>query len=118
MGIKRRVFLFGSMALAGAGVFGLKWSGSKALADAQSATVKPGEGGFAAFLKIAPDDTVTLYSPTIDFGQGSHTAQAQIVAEELGIDPAQVVVEQAPAMPGFANPGIIEGFGADAFASS
>ncbi|MBC2652265.1 xanthine dehydrogenase family protein molybdopterin-binding subunit [Novosphingobium aerophilum] len=115
MGIKRRVFLFGSMALAGAGVFGLKWSGSKALADAQSATVKPGEGGFAAFLKIAPDDTVTLYSPTIDFGQGSHTAQAQIVAEELGIDPAQVVVEQAPAMPGFANPGIIEGFGADAF---
>ena len=115
MGMKRRVFLFGSMALAGAGVFGLKWSGSKALAEAQGATVKPGEGGFAAFLKIAPDDTVTLYSPTIDFGQGSHTAQAQLVAEELGVDQALIVVEQAPALPGFANPGIIEGFGGDAF---
>ncbi|MFC3594361.1 molybdopterin cofactor-binding domain-containing protein [Novosphingobium piscinae] len=113
MGIRRRAVLFGSLAVAGAGMFGLKWSGSRAMAEAKAATVRPGEGGFAAFLKIAPDDTITLYSPTIDFGQGAHTAQAQLVAEELGVDPARIVVAQAPALPGFANAGIIEGFGAE-----
>ena len=86
MGVKRRNFLIGAAAVAGAGVFGLKWADSSARGKAISATVKPGEGGFAAWIKIAPDDTVTVYSPTIDFGQGSHTALAQMVAEELDAD--------------------------------
>lgn len=118
MGVKRRAFLFGSVALAGAGVFGLRWSGQHALGEAQAATVKPGEGGFAAWLKIAPDDTITLYSPTIDFGQGSHLAQAQLIADELDADLARIVVAQAPALPGFANAGIIEGFGTEMVSSA
>ncbi|MFC3174185.1 molybdopterin cofactor-binding domain-containing protein [Novosphingobium bradum] len=111
MGIKRRAFLFGSVALAGAGVFGLKWSASSARAEAIAATRRQGEGSFDAWLKIAPDDTVTLYSPTIDMGQGSQTAQAQMVADELGVPFERIVIEQAPAMPGFANTEVVRGFG-------
>lgn len=110
MGVKRRAFLIGAGALAGAGVFGVRWSVGSARDDAIAATVKPGEGGFAAWIKIAPDDTVTVYSPTIDFGQGSHTALAQMAADELDAAWDKVRVEQAPAMPGFATNAIVEGF--------
>ena len=111
MGMKRRAFLFGAAAIAGAGVFGVGYADRSARRVAQAATVKPGEGGFAAWLKIAPDDTVTVYSPTIDFGQGSHTALAQMAADELDADWSKVRVEQAPALPGFANSALIQGFG-------
>ena len=111
MGVKRRGFLIGAAAIAGAGVFGIGYADRSARRAAMGATVKPGEGGFAAWLKIAPDDTVTVYSPTIDFGQGSHTALAQMAAEELDADWSKVRVEQAPALPGFANSAVVEGFG-------
>jgi isoquinoline 1-oxidoreductase beta subunit len=111
MGVKRRAFLIGAAAIAGAGVFGVGYADRSARRAAMGATVKPGEGGFAAWLKIAPDDVVTIYSPTIDFGQGSHTALAQMAADELDADWSKVRVEQAPALPGFANSALVEGFG-------
>lgn len=111
MGVKRRAFLIGAAAVAGAGVFGIGYADRSARQAAMGATVKPGEGGFAAWIKIAPDDTVTIYSPTIDFGQGSHTALAQMAADELDADWAKVRVEQAPALPGFANSALVQGFG-------
>lgn len=110
MGVKRRAVLFGALAVAGAGVFGIGWTDRSARKAAKAATVKPGEGGFAVWLKIAPDDTVTIYSPHIDFGQGTQTALAQMAADELDADWAHVRVEQAPAMPGFANEAIVRGF--------
>ena len=110
MGVKRRAFLIGGAVVAGAGVFGTIWADGSARARAISATARPGEGSFAAWIKIAPDDTITVYSPTIDFGQGSHTALAQMAAEELDADWAHIRVEQAPPMPGFANSGLIQGF--------
>ena len=111
MGVKRRNFMIGAVAVAGAGVFGIGWADRHARHAARGATVKPGEAGFAAWIKIAPDDVVTVYSPTIDFGQGSHTALAQMAADELDADWAKVRVEQAPALPGFANSALVEGFG-------
>lgn len=110
MGVKRRNFLIGAAVVAGAGMFGTIWADGSARSKALAATVKPGEGGFNAWIKIAPDDTVTVYSPTIDFGQGSHTALAQMAAEELDADWAKIRVEQAPPMPGFANSGLVRGF--------
>ena len=111
MGVKRRNFLIGAAAVAGAGIFAIGWSDRSARASAQGAVVKPGEAGFAVWLKIAPDDTVTIYSPHIDLGQGSHTALAQMAADELDADWSKVRVEQAPALPGFANSALLQGFG-------
>ena len=74
--------------------FGLPLGGGRAFA----ATANPTERGtqVPAFLEIRPDGTVRLLSPFMEGGQGTHTAMAQIVGEELDADPATFVVEAAP----------------------
>ena len=74
--------------------FGLPLGGGRAFA----ATANPAERGtqVPAFLEIRPDGTVRLLSPFMEGGQGTHTAMAQIVGEELDADPATFVVEAAP----------------------
>lgn len=64
----------------------------------QAATASAAERGtrVPAFLEIRPDNTVRLLSPFIEGGQGTFTAMAQIVGEELDADPATFVVESAP----------------------
>ncbi|QXH37527.1 xanthine dehydrogenase family protein molybdopterin-binding subunit [Pseudomonas muyukensis] len=50
-----------------------------------------------AFLEIRPDGSVRLLSPFMEGGQGVNTAMAQIVGEELDLEPARFLVESAPA---------------------
>lgn len=103
MGVKRRAFLIGSAAIVGGGLFAISWADSSAGKRAVKLTTKDGEHNFATWLKIADDDSITIYSPHIDFGQGSHTALAQMAADELDADWSRVKVEQAPAETAFAN---------------
>ena len=109
-GVKRRAFLIGGAALVGGGLFAMKWADGAAIGRAAGLTAKGKDGSFAAFVKIAEDDVVTLYSPHIDFGQGTNTALAQMLAEELDADWAKVRVEQAPAETAFANWALGKGF--------
>jgi len=110
MKLQRRYFLIGGAALVGAGVFSVWWSDKAATAHAERLTTGPGQSSFAGWLKIANDDTVTIYSPHIDFGQGSHTALAQMLADELDADWGTVRVEQAPADYAFGNTSIAKLF--------
>lgn len=50
-----------------------------------------------AFVRIAPDNTVTVLCKHVEMGQGSYTGLATIVAEELDADWAQMRAEGAPA---------------------
>jgi isoquinoline 1-oxidoreductase subunit beta len=110
MGIKRRAFLIGSAALVGGGVFGVHWRANSNLSRAAELTAKKGESSFAGWLKIAEDDSITLYVPHTDMGQGAYTGLAQMCLEELDGDWKYVHVEQAPADLSFANGPMVRAF--------
>ena len=65
--------------------------------DALSVGGKTEVGAFGPFLKVSPDGWVTIVSKHIEFGQGSGTGLAAMVAEELDADWSKVRIEQAPA---------------------
>src|ERR1700678_2054767 len=50
------------------------------------------EGVFDTFIKISADGTITAYNGHVDLGTGIRTALGQIVAEELDVSFARVVV--------------------------
>ncbi|MBN9116101.1 MAG: molybdopterin-dependent oxidoreductase, partial [Pandoraea sp.] len=58
----------------------------------------------SAFVRIAPDDTVTIQVNRLDFGQGVQTALPMLVAEELDCDWAKVRSELAPAADVYKDP--------------
>lgn len=43
-----------------------------------------------AYLAVAPDGGVTVFAGKVDLGTGARAALRQIVAEELGLDPARI----------------------------
>jgi len=86
----RRQFLQGSAALGLVVGFHLP-VGKRALAETA------GEFAPNAFVRIAPDNTVTVICKHIEFGQGPYTGVATILADELDADWAQMHVESAPA---------------------
>src|SRR2546425_9442429 len=51
-----------------------------------------GKGAFETFIKITADGSVTAYNGHVDLGTGIRTALGQIVAEELDVSFARVVV--------------------------
>ncbi len=110
MGIKRRAFLIGGAAVVGGGIFAIKWADSSAASKAIGQIAGKGNGASSAWLRIAEDDAITVYSPHADVGQGSNTGLGQMLAEELDADWATVRVVAAPAELGFANTGLGRGF--------
>ncbi|HTI85621.1 MAG TPA: xanthine dehydrogenase family protein molybdopterin-binding subunit [Alphaproteobacteria bacterium] len=52
-----------------------------------------------AFLRVAPDDTVTILVKHIELGQGPLTGLSTLVAEEMDADWSQVRAELAPSNP-------------------
>jgi isoquinoline 1-oxidoreductase beta subunit len=52
----------------------------------------PTAGNLTPYLEIAPDGRVTLLSPTTEMGQGTHTAHALLIADELGVPMDRVSV--------------------------
>ena len=111
MGIKRRAFLIGGAALVGGGLFALSWTERAAARRAAKLVGKEHAGVFQTWIRIDADDTVTIYSPHVDMGQGSPTGLAQMAADELDADWSKVVVEAAPADEAFANVPLAVAFG-------
>ena len=68
-------------------------------------TAGASDGAFETFIRITADGFVTAFNGHVDLGTGIRTALGQIVAEELDVSFARVVVvlgdtSQAPAAPG------------------
>jgi isoquinoline 1-oxidoreductase beta subunit len=58
----------------------------------------------AAFVRIGPDDSITIVTPAVEMGQGGHTSLPMIILEELDGDWNRVRVEDAPADAIYNNP--------------
>ena len=68
-------------------------------ADAAATTFAPN-----IFIRISPDNWVTVIAPSTEMGQGVYTSQPMLVAEELDADPARLRYEASPADARYANP--------------
>ncbi|WP_192557933.1 xanthine dehydrogenase family protein molybdopterin-binding subunit [Pseudomonas allokribbensis] len=92
--VSRRRFLTGTAVGALVLGFGLPLGATRV----QAAVATTAERGtqVPAFLEIRPDNRVRLLCPFMEGGQGTFTAMAQIVGEELDADPASFLVEAAP----------------------
>ncbi len=93
--LSRRQLLKSSTAIGGALVIATYLPLPALAADAPAAPkLEPKPN---AFIRIAPDDTVTVIVKHLDKGQGIATGLSTIVAEELDADWAQMRAEFAPA---------------------
>ena len=101
-GMSRRSFIKAGTLATGGLVLGFFLPGANKFAQAADAP-KP---VFApnAFLRIAPDNTVTVMVNRLEFGQGVHTALPMLIAEELDADWSKVRGELAPAGDAFKDP--------------
>jgi isoquinoline 1-oxidoreductase subunit beta len=100
-GLSRRTFLVTSVT-AGAGlVLGVYLPRSiGAKAQIVDETLAPN-----AFVRIRPDDSITLIMPQVEMGQGTYTSMPMLIAEELEVDLGKVSLEAAPASDKlYANP--------------
>ena len=90
----RRRFLQGAGAASLGLVVGFHWAPRNAMAQKAAAGTP---ATMNAFVRIAPDNTVTVLSKHLEMGQGTYTGLATIVAEELDADWKQMRTEGAPA---------------------
>jgi isoquinoline 1-oxidoreductase beta subunit len=100
-GISRRHFMKVGAVAGGGLVLGFFMPGANKFARAADA--KPVYAP-NAFLRIAPDNTVTVAVNRLEFGQGVQTSLPMLIAEELDADWSQMRGELAPAADVFKDP--------------
>ena len=100
-GVTRRAFLR-SIGGAGTGlILGVQLSDASAQASGAAAILRsdPSTAGpaFNGFVRVAPDNTVTVLVKHLEMGQGPYTGLATLVAEEMDADWSQMRAVSAPA---------------------
>jgi isoquinoline 1-oxidoreductase beta subunit len=105
--IARRTFLIGAAAVAGGVAVGY-WYVSRPYANPLEGELAEGEATFNPYVKIAPDNTITVIAPRAEMGQGISTTLAALVAEELDVELAAVRVEHGPASFAYYNAALLE----------
>ncbi|WP_394763777.1 molybdopterin cofactor-binding domain-containing protein [Phenylobacterium sp.] len=98
--LSRRAVVFSGLSASGALVIGVPAAVAAANARLQPPLMADGTNPakeMTAFLVIEPDNTVTVRVPHAEMGQGTSTALAMLVAEELECDWAKVRVEYGSA---------------------
>ena len=94
MSISRRQFLGGAAGITFA--VGIGSQGAWLVADAAANTAGYDIG---AWVRITPDNKITIITPAAEMGQGSMTGVPVALAEELDADWSQVTLQMAPAEP-------------------
>ncbi|MEZ4700770.1 MAG: molybdopterin cofactor-binding domain-containing protein [Rhodothermales bacterium] len=99
--LNRRSFLKASSLAGGGMLIGFNWMAGCQPEGAAMQAMPEAWYGLNAFVKIGENGLVTIVAPNPEFGQNVITAMPMIVAEELGVDWKNVLVEQAPFNPAY-----------------
>lgn len=94
--IGRRLFIKNTSMAGGGLVLGFSWLASCKMSPEAAAQLPKEWFKINGYLKIADNGQVTILSPNPEGGQNVKTSMPMIVADELGVDWKDVIVEQAP----------------------
>ena len=110
MRIKRRHFILSSAVVGGGVLIGYSATRPSSHRQANDELAQGSEKFLTSFIKIDPNNKITIYVPHSEMGQGIHTSLAMMAADELDASWEQVNITQAPAIDLFANGHILKGF--------
>jgi isoquinoline 1-oxidoreductase subunit beta len=96
--LDRREFLKGGTSAGVALLIGFRLD-ARVVTDPAQAQEKPEVNPLNAWVRITPDNRITLILAKSEMGQGVITSLPMILAEELSVDWKQVGIEQAPTNP-------------------
>jgi isoquinoline 1-oxidoreductase beta subunit len=106
----RRAFITTGIAAGGVVVFGVAIRRGDRTAKVRHLVADESDAIFDAWLKIAPDNTITAIVPHAEMGQGVHTTLAMMLADELDADWSRVAVVEAPSDKEYANYALARGY--------
>jgi isoquinoline 1-oxidoreductase beta subunit len=92
--LTRRHFVLVSVAAGGALVLGVTLRRMHLAAEHRRFA-----GALNAYVRIAPDNSITLVMPKVEMGQGTYTSLPMLIAEELEVELKAISVEAAPPDP-------------------
>lgn len=101
--VSRRDFLYTAATLGSGLALGLRLNAQQAGAGQRPGAAQPTRPP-EAFIRIAPDGTISITTPAVEMGQGGHTSLPMIMMEELGGDWRKLQVADAPADRVYNNP--------------
>ncbi|MFW2404123.1 MAG: molybdopterin cofactor-binding domain-containing protein, partial [Gammaproteobacteria bacterium] len=99
--LTRRRLLIGTAIVAGGGL-ALAWLGGGRRGprlSGDASTLEPN-----AYLQVRPDGDIVLQLDKLEMGQGVMTGFVTLVAEELGVPPAAITIQDAPVLGFFQDP--------------
>lgn len=110
MKISRRRFILSTAVVGGGVLIGYAATRPSGHRVANDQLAKNGNKYLTAFIRIAPDNEITIYPLHSEMGQGIHTALSMMAADELDADWEHVHIEQAPATDLYAAGDLATGF--------
>jgi isoquinoline 1-oxidoreductase beta subunit len=103
-GLSRRAFLKAGAVAGGGLVIGFVMPATGRFGKAMAAEAPNKLSAPNAFLRIAPDNTISVMVNRLEFGQGVNTSLPMLIAEDLDADWSQMRGELAPAAEVFKDP--------------
>ena len=108
----RRAFITTGVLAGGAVVIGVAIRPGNRAGKVAALVASEDETVLNVWLKISPDNAVTVIIPHAEMGQGVHTTLAMMLADEMDADWNGVSMVEAPAHPEYANYALAKAFAA------
>jgi len=106
----RRAFITTGVIAGGTLIIGIAIRPGNRSAKVASLIAEKGETVINVWLKISPDNIITVIIPHAEMGQGVHTTLAMMLADEMDADWTKVRFQEAPASKEYANYALGKGF--------